>query len=596
MISGLVNHLWQSTVFAALAGLLAMALRNNSARLRYRLWLVASLKFLVPFSLFVTAGSYFQSPALTPIARPEVTAVVQQIVQPFPEPPQAAPATTLNLLPELLIAIWICGCLGVGISWMRRWLEIRAALRRATPLGFERGVPVLSSPLLLEPGVFGILRPVLVLPEGIADRLSSAHLKAIFAHEFCHIRRRDNLAAAIHMAVEALFWFHPLAWWIGAHLIEERERACDEEVLRLGSEPEIYAESILRTCQYYVESPLTCVSGITGADLKHRIVRIMTAPRIGELGLIRKTLLASAAIASIAGPLLFGLMNARAQSQPPAPPLSFEVATIKPNHSGDGRIGIRMPPGRFTATNITPEMLVEFAYGLKPNQVSGGPAWIRSDRYDVDAKLDDAQQQEMQKLSFEERGARMMSMVQSLLADRFQLAVKHDTKDMPIYGLVVAKNGPKLKKASEEAVLPPSPPPAAPPPPSGSDAPDAPPPPPAAPAPPPRGMVMMRPGQITMTGAPISHLADALSRVMGRTVVDKTGLTGNYDLTLEWTPDPSDAPMFHGPAGAPQPPPPPANGPSLVTAVQEQLGLKLESQRGPVETLVIERIEQPSEN
>src|SRR6185312_10120322 len=144
-------------------------------------------------------------------------------------------------------------------------------------------LPTLSSPALLEPGVFGILRPVLLLPEGITDRLTSEHLSAILAHELCHVRRRDNLTAAIHMAVEAIFWFHPLIWWLGVRLVEERERACDEEVLRLGNKPHVYAESILKTCQFYLESPLTCMSGVTGSDLKRRVVRIMTQRIVDRL-------------------------------------------------------------------------------------------------------------------------------------------------------------------------------------------------------------------------------------------------------------------------------------------------------------------------
>jgi beta-lactamase regulating signal transducer with metallopeptidase domain len=125
------------------------------------------------------------------------------------------------------------------------------------------------SPAFAEPGVFGVRRPVLLLPAGITDRLTPPQLKAIVAHELCHVRRRDNLATAIHMGVEALFWFHPLVWWLGARLMEERERACDEEVLLMGSEPETYAEGILKICELYLESPLRCVSGVTGANLRN---------------------------------------------------------------------------------------------------------------------------------------------------------------------------------------------------------------------------------------------------------------------------------------------------------------------------------------
>ena len=99
----------------------------------------------------------------------------------------------------------------------------------------------MSSNQAIEPGVFGIVRPVLMWPAGIEDRLSGEQIEAILAHEVAHVRRRDNLAALIHMLVEAVFWFHPLAWWIGARLVDERERACDEEVVRRGTEPDVFS-------------------------------------------------------------------------------------------------------------------------------------------------------------------------------------------------------------------------------------------------------------------------------------------------------------------------------------------------------------------
>ena len=114
------------------------------------------------------------------------------------------------------------------------------------------------------------------MPNGIVDCFTAREMEAIVAHELCHVRRRDNLVAAIHMAVEAVFWFHPLVWWVGARLVEERERACDEEVLRSGGDPRVYAEGILKICELYLASPLACVSGVTGGDLKRRIEAIMS--------------------------------------------------------------------------------------------------------------------------------------------------------------------------------------------------------------------------------------------------------------------------------------------------------------------------------
>jgi beta-lactamase regulating signal transducer with metallopeptidase domain len=349
------NHLWQSTVFAGVVTLLAFVLRKNHARTRYWLWLTASLKFLIPFSLLIAVGKHIEWSAATSRTQ-KLSVVMEQIGQPFAQERRVAAiaqpvlAHGGSFLPVILLTIWVCGFAAVAILWWRRWRRIHTVVREGAPLPLKLDVPVRSSPALLEPGVFGIFRPVLLLPEGITGRLTAAQLEAIIAHEMCHVRRRDNLTAALHMAVEALFWFHPLVWWLGARLVEERERACDEEVLRLGNEPQVYAESILKTCQFYLESPLACVSGITGSDLKQRIVRIMTCGLEEKLDFWRKLLLVTAGAAALTGPIVLGLMNApqgRAQSQPAAnaPAPSFEVASIKVNHSADRRAMIRFTPG-----------------------------------------------------------------------------------------------------------------------------------------------------------------------------------------------------------------------------------------------------------
>jgi hypothetical protein len=319
------------------------------------------------------------------------------------------------------------------------------------------GVRALSSPALLEPGIFGIFRPVLVLPEGIAERLTREQMNAILAHEMCHVRSRDNLFAALHMLVEAIFWFHPLVWWIGARLVEERERACDEEVLRLGNEPEIYAESILKTCRFYLESPLACMSGVTGADLKKRVVRIMTQHVGQRIGFARKALLTAAGTFAIAGPLAFGVMNAPqglAQStttEPSGAKPKFEVASIKLDKS-DGRnvmLGVS-PGGRFHAKNVTLTLLIEMAYNVKDSQLTGGPKWISSEHYDIEAKPPDSVARKFATPAgigpSSGQDQLMRLMVQSLLADRFKLTLGHTTKDLPIYALVVAKHGPKLRR------------------------------------------------------------------------------------------------------------------------------------------------------
>jgi len=487
-----------------------------------------------------------------------------------------------------------------GATLLRQGREVEA-LRRAEQLtGIRAPIELLSSPASLEPGIFGIAKPRLAWPQRISERLEDAQIEAIVTHEVWHVRRRDNLAAATHMLVEAIFWFHPLVWWLGGRLVEERERACDEKVLALGSEREVYAESILKTCEFCVEAPLACMSGVTGAELKERIVRIMTQGRANALTFPRRLLLVAAGMAAVAGPVMFGLLEvprARAQSSPTTgtPAASFEVAAIKPNRSGDWRVMMRFGPGRFTATGIWIRHLITLAYGVSDFQVTGGPSWINSERYDIQAKEPDLIIAEMQKLSEDQREELSRSMVQSLLADRFKLKLRHQTKELPAYALVVAKSGPKLQAAKSDADFKAI---------KGAEGRGQ------------RGKMVFGMGDLTIPDAPLSMLARMLSQQLGRPVLDQTGLEGNYDFTLKWTPGQGEGMIGMGPGGGgpgsgkamvgtglgdggPQlgsPPPPDMSGPSIFTAIQEQLGLKLVSQKGSVEVLVIDHVERPSEN
>ncbi len=322
MIGEVTNHLWQSTLFAAAAGLLAVAFRRNGAMVRYWLWFSASVKFFVPFALLMSLGSHLGwAPAAKAVARPAVSLAVEQIAEPFPDafPAPVAPKRA-DWIPISLFSLWVCGLASVAAMRVRGWRRIRSAVRSSAAIAIPAAVEVRSAPGLIEPGVVGLLRPVLLLPAGIAQRLTPPQLEAVLAHELCHIRRRDNLLAAIHMTVEALFWFHPLVWWIGARLLEERERACDEEVLRLGSEPQVYAEGILNVCKFYAESPLVCVSGVTGSNIKRRIEDIMTNRIALNLNFAKKAALAVVGMAALAAPLVIGILHApaiRAQSQAP---------------------------------------------------------------------------------------------------------------------------------------------------------------------------------------------------------------------------------------------------------------------------------------
>ena len=568
-LSPLANHLWQSTLFAAVVLLLALALRKNHAQARYWLWLTASVKFLVPFSLLVSAGSQVEWRDAPAVVTP-LTMAVEQISQPFASTglgmtSSPIPAESNNYVPALLFAAWFSGFASLLWSWLQRWRRIQRALQVASPLSISAPVPIMSSPTVIEPGVFGIFKPVLLLPHGIFSRLTAEQLNAILAHEMCHIRRRDNLAAALHMFVEAIFWFHPLVWWIGSRLIDERERACDEEVLRLGSEPQVYAEGILNVCKFYLESPLPCASGVTGSDLKKRIEAIMTNRMAHRLTTARKVLLASAAIASIAGPLVFGIIHAQAQTTP-QDTLKFEVASVKPADPDAQGTRIQLAPGGgMNMVNASVKQLITFAYDVRESQLVSGPNWLESQRYDIIAKPPPAEgptdPRQMTNDQRETLQRQMRERVRNLLADRFQLTIHKETKDIPIYALVLGKNGSKIQPSKEQQG--------------------------------PRHGMQVRRGQMNAEGATLQMLANALSNITGRPVIDRTGLKGNFDFKFEWTPE--NGALTPGAPGEPGSQVD-LSGPTIFTAVQDQLGLKLESEKGPVEMIVIDRLEKASAN
>jgi uncharacterized protein (TIGR03435 family) len=282
--------------------------------------------------------------------------------------------------------------------------------------------------------------------------------------------------------------------------------------------------------------------------------------------------------------------------QVPAAAPAFEVASIKPNSSGDGRVMMQNQPGRFIATNITLRMLIRNAYQLQDFQITGGPGWLASDHFDINAKVPDGFRDAPPMRPGSGPGP-LQLMIRALLADRFKLALHNETKDSPIYALILARSdgklGPNLKKSETDceamfaagrgrgrggAMPPPGPPQPGDPMPCG---------------------IRIGPGNMAVGGATLTQVANSLGMFAGRIVLDRSGLTGNYDFSLTWTPDQ----MPQRPPGAPDGPPPQINGvavdpngPSLFTAVQEQLGLKLDSQRGPVEVMVIDRAEKPVED
>jgi uncharacterized protein (TIGR03435 family) len=387
------------------------------------------------------------------------------------------------------------------------------------------------------------------------------------------------------MTAAAIFWFYPVVWLLGTRLLAERERACDEQVLKEGNAPEVYAEGILRVCKSYLEPPL-CASGVGGSNLQRRIEAIISGSPACNIDFQRACLLVAAATAMIAAPIAFGLFNASAQAQTqPANRPSFEVASVKPNVTGDHRVSIMTQPGgRFVATGVSLKTLIGFGYGVRDFQILGGPDWLDDDRWDVEARSQEDSIPAVGPTDPNTPGPVALR-VQSLISDRFRLNIHHDTKEFAVYELSIAKGGPKLKLSEDQSAIQP--------PERGSP----PPPVPQRGEPMPRGSMRMGRGELEATGVSLLGLVRALSAQLGRTIIDKTGLKGLYDFKLQWIPDMNQGVGLFGRTG-PESPPPAADpaGPSIFTAIQEQLGLRLESARGPVEVIVIDSVQKPSAN
>lgn len=346
-------------------------------------------------------------------------------------------------------------------------------------------------------------------------------------------------------------------------MVEERERACDEEVLRMGNEPHAYAEGILNVCRFYLESPLPCASGVTGADLKKRIEAIMTDRISHRLTLARKLLLAVVGTTVVAAPILIGIMNAsRMPAQAPAAQLKFDVASIKPASPTDtmkARMEL-LPGGGLRVGNVSLMHLVTFAYDVPESRVSGGPKWLESERYDILAKpLENPSGASVTNPQGRMAQNQARERLRTLLAERFNLVIHRETREGPVLALVVAKGGAKIEPSKQSEDIPPG--------------------------------TMRSATQINARRGTMQMLCAVLTNWLRQPVLDQTGLTGNYDYVLKYAPDPGESSLFPTETN-----PPDASGPSVYAALQEQLGLKLESRKGSLEVIVIDRVAKPTEN
>jgi bla regulator protein blaR1 len=252
---------------------------------------------------------------------------------------------------------------------------------------------------------------------------------------------------------------------------------------------------------------------------------------------------------ALLGPLTGQFAIALEAAPPPSlPNLSYDVVSIRPSKAAEPAMNISK--NRFVARGVPAWMLIFNAYSLRPtSDLPGLPGWAKSENYDFEATMDEATATAFDKVPRDLQGDVFQAMLQKVLADRLKLKMHTEMREQPLYTLVVSKSGAKLKPSAH---------------------PEA------------HGTMQWQAGKIQLVNGEIDNMLYALSDALGRDVVNKTGLTAHYDIDLKWTPDEAQAL--------------PDAGPTLLTAIEEQLGLKLEASRGPVKTYVVDHIEHPEPN
>ncbi|PYR92225.1 MAG: hypothetical protein DMF84_14035 [Acidobacteria bacterium] len=469
----------------------------------------------------------------------------------------------------------------------RRWLNQETLVRTLSrEAGLHRHVVVLLHDDLLVPFTYGVLRPTILMPAD-AQNWTNAEIRQAVIHELEHVRRSDWPLHVLARVVCALYWFHPLVWRAWRCFCLESERACDDAVVR-SAEGIAYAEQLVSLARRLSRcAPAPVLSMANRGDLAARVAAVLDTTqargRVGMLGRGATLVIAVALVACISPLKATSGTSALARAQAPAQNTSsvaFEQASVMPHTPGKPR-GI--PPlidGRFTAGDSTLRELVRIAYGDPFTrfefQVIGGPAWVDSDRFDIEAQVGSG-------LNI---GAswhpRVVAMLRTLLADRFKLEVLSETRQLPMADLVLAnsdrKLGAGLRRSAGNCI----------------DLLAGPLPNPSEPQPD-RWCGFKFSGPSVLTGQKVSMaaLAGGLSNrpEVDRVVRDRTGLEGAFDFHVEFTSDARSASNASSTRGANASP----ISPALLTALETQLGLRLEAKQGPVDVLVIRHAEKPTE-
>ena len=514
-----------------------------------------------------------------------------------------------------------------GLIWIGVYVLGAGALMMRLTIGTIRANRLTSASCVV-PVTVGLLRPRVILPE-CRREWSQAQLDAVLAHERAHARRRDPLVQWLALLNRALFWFHPLAWWLDRRLSALAEEACDAAVIGQGHDPRDYAEYLVemaRVVQHAGARLNVAGMAMPGSCLSRRVGKIIAgvgSPRVpparmacaaiawaacsavfaaGTLRHVAHVQLPSAppvdATVPVAepiqtpggpmgkpAPVLLAQANPASVAQTRGPVEQFEVASVKLSapvppsggvYFGPPRGGPGTPdPGMITWTYAKLRDLLMTAYNVKTYQLSG-PAWLDTERYDILASVPAGATKEQ-----------VMVMWRKLLAERFGVVLHHESREFQVEELVIDKGGSNLKETTWDAASP------------------------LPPGPPQRDKNggLASPGQVAMispreNGAnvhmtaraqPISQLTATIGNMLGQPILDKTGLTGKYDYTIDYAVVP----------GVAYRPPPPGNGPGpgaapldagepepdIAAAVQQQLGLRLVPGKATIDVLIVDKAE-----
>jgi bla regulator protein blaR1 len=586
-----------------LAALVAHVLigRRASAASRHLLWTLAMGGLLVLPILSGVVPAW----AIADIAPPRaaqfvqttgsrVTRIASEMTSSLAVPavrPSAGSSATRNPWSTFATVFYAIGVVALLLRLLaQRWFVRRLTIRAkpvidpvwtglldetAASLNLRRRIALLRTLEETMPMAVGTRCPAIVIP-ALADTWSHDRRRSVLLHELAHVARYDCLTQSLAAIVCAIYWIHPGAWWAARRLRIEREMACDDRVLAAGADAGDYATDLLEFA-YSLRvdtAPALMVTMSEPRQLEGRLRALLDGGRNRKVPGLRNSAAMAVLAVALAGTIAaarLGPIGVQAFAagvpllQIAAPPRqTFEVASVRPNKSiGTGGYIQRRPGGSFSVGNQTLQTLILFAYQIQGFQLVGAPNWIATERFDIVAKA----ASDVPPTPFGGTPPEAL-MLRSLLEDRFRLTVHRETRDMPIYALVVARSdgrlGPRLRRPTSDYCARQF---------EAAGKPGA--------APPPEGSPVCgingSNNALTAGSFPLSAFASFLAGQARRIVVDRTGLNGVWDFDLKWSPpDTPNADPDH---------------PSIFTALEEQLGLRLDAATGPVEVLVIDRIE-----